>query len=105
MNNESEAERAGAQDIESARIDISKISEKQNYRETFDPDELALLAQDIAKRGLLQPIGIEPEPESADRYTIIFGHRRYRAHLLAGYKLSKREFLITCAPKIAICPR
>jgi ParB family chromosome partitioning protein len=49
----------------------------------FDPAELENLAASIRENGLLQPIVVY-RPESADRYRIIAGERRYRAAILAG---------------------
>lgn len=89
--------------VETMAIPIGNIYAKQdqNNRAYFDPIALQDLADDIAANGLLQPIGIREE--SADRYSIVFGERRYRAHLLANLPtieariirgLSDREFYL-----------
>ncbi|WP_374346506.1 ParB/RepB/Spo0J family partition protein [Phenylobacterium sp.] len=54
-----------------------------NPRDTFDAGELAALAATIHERGVLQPIVVRPA-DSAGRYRIRFGARRYRAARLAG---------------------
>jgi ParB family chromosome partitioning protein len=52
-------------------------------RETFDAAELEALADSIRRRGVLQPIVLQPcDPDG--RYRIRFGARRYRAARLAG---------------------
>lgn len=45
------------------------------------PEEIAELAQSIEERGLLQPILLTPRNE---RFEIIAGERRYRAHVMLG---------------------
>lgn len=52
-------------------------------REEFDPDAIARLAESLAARGLLQPIRVRWD-ESANKYLIIAGERRWRAAKLAG---------------------
>lgn len=54
-----------------------------NPRRTFDDAELEELAESITAVGLVQPITVRPE---GDRYILIAGERRYRAH-----QLLKRE--------------
>lgn len=50
-------------------------------RKTFDQDALEDLAASIRESGLLQPIRVTPRGE---RYMIVMGERRYRAHVLSG---------------------
>jgi ParB family chromosome partitioning protein len=50
-----------------------------NPRKEFDPGELQELADSIREIGLEQPITVRPD---GDRYILIAGERRYRAHLL-----------------------
>lgn len=47
----------------------------------FDEMELKALADNIQRRGLIQPIVVQPH---GDRYTLHDGERRWRAHKLAG---------------------
>jgi ParB family chromosome partitioning protein len=49
-------------------------------RKHFDPERLAELAESIRKHGLLQPIVVVP---NGDRYLLVAGERRLRAHQLA----------------------
>jgi len=51
-------------------------------RKRFDPVLLAELAESIKLNGLIQPITVRPFPD--DRYMIVAGERRWRAHVLAG---------------------
>lgn len=48
-------------------------------RKFFSTAKLEELTSDISERGLLQPIGVRPDPNSAGRYMVVFGERRYRA--------------------------
>ena len=50
-------------------------------RQIFPQDEIEALAHSIAEAGLLQPITVRPNGE---RYQIIAGERRWRAHKLLG---------------------
>lgn len=50
-------------------------------RINFDETELKALADNIQRRGLIQPIVVQP---NGDRYTLHDGERRWRAHKLAG---------------------
>src|SRR5262245_23845147 len=52
-------------------------------RKEFDEESLARLADSMRSRGQLQPIRVRWD-DSADRYTVVVGERRYRAALLAG---------------------
>jgi ParB family transcriptional regulator, chromosome partitioning protein len=51
-------------------------------RKTFAPAELQELADSIQRNGLIQPITVRAD--GADRYMIVAGERRWRAHQLAG---------------------
>lgn len=48
-------------------------------RSTFSPDEIQTLATSIKESGLLQPVSVR---QVKDRYQLIAGERRYRAHQL-----------------------
>ena len=48
-------------------------------RKSFDPDELAGLAQSLRKNGMLQPILVRPAPHDPTGYEIVAGERRWRA--------------------------
>lgn len=50
-------------------------------RKIFPQEEIEALAQSIGETGLLQPITIRP---NGDRYQLIAGERRLRAHKLLG---------------------
>jgi len=57
-----------------------------NPRTEFPDEELAELAQDIALRGILQPIVVRPVAE-AGRYRVVFGAKRLRAARRAGLEV------------------
>ncbi len=48
-------------------------------RQHFDEAALAELTESIARRGLLQPILVRPDPAAPDRFQIVAGERRWRA--------------------------
>jgi ParB family chromosome partitioning protein len=53
-------------------------------RRHFNPDELEALAEDIARRGVLQPILVRPPVRPGQPYRLVAGERRWRAARLAG---------------------
>lgn len=59
------------------------IEDPDNPRKAFPPEAIEELAQDIAQRGVLQPIVVS-DREVKDRYLIRFGSRRWRAAIQAG---------------------
>lgn len=72
----------GSAAIASVPIDHILPSEGQP-RKTFDEESLEELANSIRSQGILQPILVE---QTADRYSIVAGERRYRAAIKAGLK-------------------
>jgi len=52
-------------------------------RMEIDPEAVQELAWNIEEIGLLQPLDVRPVGE---RFEIVFGHRRFKALLLLGYK-------------------
>jgi ParB family chromosome partitioning protein len=52
-------------------------------RKHFDEAALQELAESIRSNGVVQPISVHPDPESAGRYIINYGERRYRASIIA----------------------
>jgi ParB family chromosome partitioning protein len=50
-------------------------------RKHFDPERLAELSESIVRHGLLQPVVVIAH---GDRYVLVAGERRWRAHALAG---------------------
>ncbi|MBT9551656.1 MAG: ParB/RepB/Spo0J family partition protein [Hydrogenophaga sp.] len=59
------------------------IEDPDNPRKEFPPEAIEELAQDVAQRGILQPIVVS-DREIKDRYLIRFGSRRWRAAIQAG---------------------
>jgi ParB/RepB/Spo0J family partition protein len=53
-------------------------------RRHFDPVEMQALADDIARRGVLQPILVRPPAEPGGPYRLVAGERRWRAAKMAG---------------------
>jgi ParB family chromosome partitioning protein len=65
------------------QVSIGSLSEDPlNPRTEFPEEEIAELAQDIAVRGILQPIVVLPLGDS--RYRVLFGAKRLRAARRAG---------------------
>lgn len=68
-------------------IALDQIDRNPNQpRETFPEEHIARLAASIKTRGLIQPITLRP---MGDRYMIVAGECRYRAHQLLGAKTIK----------------
>src|SRR5678815_2673983 len=59
---------------------------RDSPRTEFPDEEIAELAQDIALRGILQPIVVRPVAE-AGRYRVVFGAKRLRAARRAGLEV------------------
>ena len=54
-------------------------------RRHIDKEALAELAASIERHGLIQPITVQRHPDGAgERYVLVAGERRYRAHELLG---------------------
>lgn len=53
-------------------------------RRHFDTAELEALAEDIGRRGVLQPILVRPPSRPGQPYRLVAGERRWRAARLAG---------------------
>lgn len=60
------------------------VANPDQPRKHFDPDALAELAASIAAVGLMQPITVRPVGADPERFVIVAGERRWRAHALAG---------------------
>jgi ParB family transcriptional regulator, chromosome partitioning protein len=65
-------------------VPIDQLDEDpDNPRKAFPPEAIKELAQDIAQRGMLQPIVVSDRNDKG-RYLIRFGSRRWRAAIEAG---------------------
>ncbi len=60
------------------------VAGRFNPRKDFKDEELAELAESIASKGLVQPILVRPDPDTAGLYEIVAGERRWRASQKAG---------------------
>ena len=68
-----------------ATLRISSIEPRKDQpRKTFEREALEVLADSIATYGVLQPIIVRENPDSAGNYEIIAGERRWRAAKMAG---------------------
>ena len=67
-------------EIDTALIDASFV----NDRLSGDDDAFEDLKQSIASSGQDTPVLLRPHPEAADRYMVVFGHRRVRAARALG---------------------
>jgi len=66
------------------RVSVDRLAEDpHNPRTEFPEHEIAELAQDIARRGILQPIVVR-RPAEGGPYQVLFGAKRLRAAKQAG---------------------
>ena len=73
-----------SEDVEQNNILISRITPNPNQpRKVFDEKSLKQLAQSIDEKGLITPITVKA---SNNKYTIVAGERRFRAHQLLKRK-------------------
>ncbi len=62
-------------------VELTKLRPNPDQpRKVFDEATIKELADSIDQHGLIQPISVVPDPENQDRYMIVAGERRYRAH-------------------------
>ena len=81
INSLSELMSEGAEHI-LLNLDLSLIDlDPTQPRKTITPDALDELAATIKDKGIMQPITVR---STNDRYTVIFGERRFRAAKIAG---------------------
>jgi ParB family chromosome partitioning protein len=73
-------ERETTQDIPLDRI----VPNRYQPRQSFEPGELAQLAESVKRNGVLQPILVRRKADGL--FELIAGERRYRAAKLAGLK-------------------
>lgn len=64
---------------------IASIDTPKNWR-TVKVSRVRQLADSIATQGLLQPIGITPNPEAPDRFLLVFGKGRLEACRLLNHE-------------------
>jgi ParB/RepB/Spo0J family partition protein len=64
-------------------LPVEQVTEVRNTRQYFEPNALAELADDIAKRGVLQPVLVRRSPDG-EGHDLVFGGRRLRASRIAG---------------------
>jgi ParB/RepB/Spo0J family partition protein len=60
------------------------VPSKTNPRKTFTAADIAELAENIKKRGVIQAILLRPHPTKSGAFEIVCGERRYRASKEAG---------------------
>lgn len=71
-------------------------------RKAFDPVGLQELADSIAQHGLLQPITVRRDPKDKEKYVVIAGERRFRAHALLERPLIPAVITTGNADEIAL---
>ena len=81
-----EGDRAHAGIANDARdLLLSEIEpDPQQPRRHFDDADLRILADDISRRGVLQPVLVRPPISPGHPYRLVAGERRWRAARLAG---------------------
>lgn len=78
INEQTEPPAEGAVSLPLQKIEPNPLQP----RKTFDPDELASLAESIRMHGIIQPLTVRKLPSGF--YQIIAGERRWRACRMAG---------------------
>ena len=66
-------------------IPLSKITQVENSRLTYNEEEMVSLMTSMRQTGLLQPIGVT-ETDTKGHYRVIFGNRRFLAAKKLGWK-------------------
>lgn len=65
-------------------LPVAAIRPGDNYRQDFDETYISGLAQQIDELGLLHAITVRTDPKDSDRYVIVAGECRWRAHQVLG---------------------
>lgn len=65
-------------------IPIEQIQVNEQVRKSFDKNNIEKLAEDIKENGLISPVLLNKLDK--DKYELIVGENRYRAHILLGLK-------------------
>ena len=78
INEQTETPAEGAVSLPLQKIEPNPLQP----RKTFDPDELASLAESIRMHGIIQPLTVRKLPSGF--YQIIAGERRWRAARMSG---------------------
>ena len=85
-------------DIEVRNADLNEILVGKRFR--TDLGDVAELAQNITKEGLIQPISVKINPEgSSHKYTLAAGGRRYAALKMIGEKTGKTTISVRVFPE------
>src|SRR5260370_15584998 len=77
---------------EDREIPVGEIGPQATARKHCDQDALQALADNIAANGLLKPILVYQDPQT-QRYHLIGGERRWRAHQMLGRKTIRARVL------------
>ncbi|WP_295393263.1 ParB/RepB/Spo0J family partition protein [uncultured Thiodictyon sp.] len=89
----------GAQEVALSLID----PDPHQPRTSFDQSRLDALAASVLAQGVIEPLVVSPHPETAGRYLLVAGERRWRAAGLAGLEtvaVVVREF--TAEQRLAV---
>lgn len=86
--------------LEFGKCLLDEIEEGDRYRKDYG--DVALLAQNLTKDGLLQPLGVYKNLEGYKPYTLVFGGRRYRAmtFIQDEYRKKDPEFNLSVSVRI-----
>jgi len=73
------------QEGQTVALSVDAIRPDPNQaRKVFSEESIASLAVSIKEKGLFQPVSVRPDPDNEDRYILVMGERRWRAHKHAG---------------------
>lgn len=73
-------------------IELYRIIERENYRQSYDPDFVATLASDMSSNGFKVEYPITVYPNDDNTFTVIDGHTRRQAALLGStYDLTEHK--------------
>lgn len=85
------AQPAGVEDLANAKmIDVALLDPNPYQPRSFNDEDAAAraalgeLAADIKAHGILQPLLVRPHPDTARRFQIVAGERRWRAARMGG---------------------
>ena len=78
------------------RVDLNPDQPRRH----FDPVEMDALKASIQEKGLIQPIGVQPQNDG--RYLLVFGERRFRAVRDLGHQVIHAVTVEGAADEVAV---
>lgn len=92
----------GSSDNQAVELSVDDITaDPKQPRQQFSEESIVSLADSIEEKGLLQPISVRPNPDQDDKFILVMGERRWRAHRHAKIPTVRAFVILVDDPKEA----